>query len=576
VKRITALFAITIFSLAFFLPCSLNIRTVSAQNSNYSIQDVEHKIEVMYSGQIIISDTITVTGQVTGDFLIGFPEQYGTYVLKGVAYDENGMLPMTLDVSFEGHNELYGASISFSQGSSQVFTVVFILSNEQTFQNNTLNAAAAKFPPYPSLAKKVTRCNVTIVLPDFASDISVYKDGVSSNETNFVEENLAAFTSSTAVVGFTMPTGILQIASVKSLKRVITLNPAGDVMFSDSYRVLNNGNDSLIAFGVEIPLDASNIVGEDEFGRNLTIEIVGNSTTFTFNYLNVTFISSLTKDDYAQFTVEYNMPRVPSEQITNFAIDFDLLTYFDYYITDASIIIVPPEGATFQTYDSTASLTKVGFQETLTFNKEGVSHIDLDLPVETAQITYFYNPLWLSYLPTLWVWILAAAGCIAIAFWRRPKTSTLPKTAASKLSISLSPEHIRAFTDAYEEKNRITSELKLLDTRAQKGKIPRRRYKVQKRKLEVRFAALTKEIAELKNILRGASGNYAGLVRQLDSAEAELSKVETDTINVESRFKNGAISLEEHKKLLAEHQQRKEKAEIVVNGILLRLREETR
>ena len=482
-KGITAVFAVAFFSLCIILPFSLGINPVSAQNSSYSIQRVDHKIEVMYSGQIVISDTIHVTGQLTDGFLIGFPKLYGAHVLKGIAYDANGILPISLNVPFEGHNDLYGASVSFPHESPQVFTVVFILSNDRVHQNNSLNAAAVEFPAYPSLAKETANCNVTLVLPDFASSISLVKDDGTISTTNYIKQNLAAFTSSPAYVTFSIPTGILQLFSVTNLNRKITLSPAGDVVASDSYRIVNNGNDSLVAFGVDVPLEASNIVGRDESGSILTVEVVG--TGSTFQLVNITLTPSLAKNQFTQLTVEYTLPRVPSEQITNFALNFDIFPYFDYYITEASITIIPPEGAQFLKPDPSASLNKDGFQETLTINKAGVSHIDLDIPSEASQITYSYNPLWLSLRPTLWVWLIVAAGCIAVAFWRRPKTSTLPKTATPKLSISLSPDNIRAFTNAYEEKNRITSELSLLDVRAQKGKISRRRYKVQKRKLDV-------------------------------------------------------------------------------------------
>jgi len=94
--------------------------------------------------------------------------------------------------------------------------------------------------------------------------------------------------------------------------------------------------------------------------------------------------------------------------------------------------------------------------------------------------------------------------------------------------------------------------------------------------LEVRFDALSKDIAELRGIFRSAGGNYASLIRQLDAAETELNEVETNIKSVEARHRRGAISLEEYKKLLADYQRRKEKAETTVNGILLRIREEIR
>jgi hypothetical protein len=572
VKRLIAFSVLTIFALVIFSPFPFGKNVTSAQSSGYSIQQVDHQMEVMYSGQIIIRDTIHVTGQVTDGFLIGFPQKFGAHVLKGIAYDENGILPMSLNVPFEGHSDLYCASISFLQTAPQVFTAVFILSNDIVHQNNTLNAAAVEFPLYPSLAKEAAKCNVALVLPDFASNPTVTKDGEPMSDTNFVKDNLAAFTDAPAAVTFSMPVGILQLFSVTNLNRVITISPAGDVVSSDSYRIVNNGNDSIVAFGLDVPIDASNIIGRDEHGRDLTVEIVGSGSTF--HLVNITLRSYLTKSQATSLTVEYALSRAVSEQITTFSLNLEPFPYLDYYVTKASVTVIPPEGATFIAYDQTASRNKDGLQETLTYNKTGVSHVDLEVPSEIGQTTYSYNPLWLSFRPTLWVWLLATAGCLVVAFWKRPKTSTTLKTATPKLSISPSSDHIRAFIEAYEEKTKITSKLSLLNERAQKGKIPRRRYKVQKRKLTERSSVLSKEIAELKEILHSASSNCASLVRQLDKAETELNKAETNINNVENSHRRGATSSEEYKKTLAEHQRRKEKAEATISGILLRLREE--
>jgi chromosome segregation ATPase len=135
---------------------------------------------------------------------------------------------------------------------------------------------------------------------------------------------------------------------------------------------------------------------------------------------------------------------------------------------------------------------------------------------------------------------------------------------------------VRAFTEAYDDKARVASELKALETRAQKGRIPRRRYKVQKRTLEVRLDNIDKNIAELKKTFRSAGGVYAGLVRQLDIAENELAEVEAGIGAIEVRHRRGELPLQAYKKSLASYERRKEKAEATINGILLRIREEIR
>jgi hypothetical protein len=263
-------------------------------------------------------------------------------------------------------------------------------------------------------------------------------------------------------------------------------------------------------------------------------------------------------------------------------LNLDLFPYFNYYVEEASVEIVPPEGAhivmpQLSSADPSLSLIRELFQETLKINREGVSYIDRGLPFENAlQIAYDYNSLWLSLRPTLWVWALTIVGSVIVAVWRRPKRLAAPRIVVPKLSAGLSPDNLRAFTEAYEERTRISSELKLLIARAQKGKIPRRQYKVQRRALELRFEALSKNIDELKVTFRSAGGNYADLVRQLDTAEAELNKAEASIRAAEARHRIGELPVEEYKTSIADFQRRKEKAETTINGILLRLREEIR
>ena len=176
----------------------------------------------------------------------------------------------------------------------------------------------------------------------------------------------------------------------------------------------------------------------------------------------------------------------------------------------------------------------------------------------------------------MWVWVLALIGTVVVVVWRRPKTAAPRRIEAPQASVGLTSDHVKAFTDGYSEKTRLVSELKALEERAQKGKIPRRRYKVQRSTLEVRLDTISKNIAELKRTFRSAGGIYADLVRQLNAAEVELVEVETNTRTSEVRHRRGELPLEAYKKSLADYQRRKEKAEATINGILLRLREEIR
>ena len=575
-KKASAVMVLIFLSLAILLPFSLQTPTVLAQDS-YTIQHVDHEVEVMYSGHVVIRDTVTISGELIGDFLIGFPYKYGAYVLKGKAYGEdNNFFPLSLGVQL-AETGFYGARVSFTQEAPQVFTVIFILSNSILHQESAGTVFSMDFPAYPSLTKEVAYCDVEIIFPRTPTILTITKEDEEITTANFAKSNLPALTYSPASATFSITGGHLQIITVKELTRQITINPAGDTLAYDSYRLTNESPNSLSSLKVGVPLEASNLLVRDEFGRILTTKTLSSSDNARF--FNLTLISSVVGGGSAVLTAEYALPSVSTA--APFTLNFALFPDFDYYVEEGKVTIIPPEGARFLSptrseIDTSTILVRETFQETLSFTRKGVSKIDSTISPEIVQVKYDYSPLWMSFRPTIWVWILAVIGCAVVVFWKRAKVSAAQQIAPSEVYISLSSEKVRAFTEAYDEKSRINSELKNLEIRAQKGKIPRRRYKVQKRKLKVHLDSVSKNINELKKTFRNAGGNYANLVRQLEVAEADLFDVETTSRNIDVRHRKGALPLDSYKKAQADCQRRKDKAEATINGILLRLREETR
>jgi hypothetical protein len=582
VKRTAILIALIVFLTAALLPLSLSIKPVSAQ-TGYTIQSVDHQIDIMYSGYIVIRDTIHVSGSLSNGFLMGFPFQYGgANVLKAVAYDQNhNVYSMDLGVQLENKVGFYGVKINFGQSNPQVFTVVFVLPNtflSQETVGGTTTTFTLNFPAYPSFVHDASTCNVTIILPETPTEITITKNDGEIDTTNYIRNNLPAFTYSPATASITLHTVNLQLLTMKQLNRQITLGPAGELSSTDTYRFTNNSPATITSLEVGLPAKATDVIARDEFGRVLTAATLSTSGT-TLN-MNVTLISSLAGGESSRLSVSYNLPEATSQQGSKFSLDFVLFPAFDYYVNQATVTFVPPEGARFTTpnlseMDTSLSLNREIFQETLSVTRQGVSYVDYEVySADVLQISYNYNPLWLSFRPTMWVWVLAIIGVVVIAVWRRPKAAAPLRIVTPKASVGLTPDDVRNFTDAYEEKNRTAVELKSLDARAQKGRIPRRQYKVQRKTLELRSEALAKNINGLKATFRSAGGVYADLVRQLDFAETELVEVETNIQTIETRQSRGELSLEAYKKMLADYQQRKEKAETKINGILLRLREE--
>jgi hypothetical protein len=80
----------------------------------------------------------------------------------------------------------------------------------------------------------------------------------------------------------------------------------------------------------------------------------------------------------------------------------------------------PPEGATISIpqvsqLDSASTLTRGAYQDTLTVTAQEVSFVDFLAPqTNTIKLAYEYNPVWVSFMPTLWAIIVAIIACAAI------------------------------------------------------------------------------------------------------------------------------------------------------------------
>lgn len=579
-----------------FLPAVLYTNTVSAQSSGYTIQNVDHQVEIMFSGHVVVRDTIKVSGDLSNGFLIGLPGKYGSSVLKAIAYDDTHVFPMDLGVQLGSQSGFYAAQVNFEGVTPQTFTVVFVLSNSLIGQD--FGFFQLDYPAYPGFTTSAGHCSVTISPPSEVTTITISKSDGEVNSTSYSKDNLPAFTNIPGVAAFSAPVEILQSTDISSLNRKLTIDAAGTLSCSDNYRLTNTATTSTMSsFLLSLPSNANNVVVKDEFGRVVTSEILG-TAGYTL-IVNASLTPILSAGQSTLLTADYNLPTGSS--IYN--LNFSLFPAFNYYVDQATFIFTPPEGARIKSpqnssLDSSSSLARDGYQDVLTINRQGVSYADSTVPsVNTLQVSYDYSPMWSSFRPTFWALILSVIGCVGIIFWRRhqpsekapakteaektvaqkaPPPQTEAKTAAPKSSLRVTTDTVGSFTKAYDERREISSEMKSLDVRAQKGKIPRRQYKVQRRSLEVRFDSLTRNINEMKEVFRNSGSGYADLIKQLDSAEKDWTEAEENIKNLDAKQNSGEISIEEYKKNIGGYKRRKEKADSSISGILLRLREKMR
>ena len=583
--------------------------TASAQTTGYTIAQVNHQVQVLYTGQIIIQDTITVSGQVTSGFTVALPAQYSNDILKAEAYDPNTVFPVMLGAQLGNHGGFYGAEVNFNGETPSVFTVAFVLSSNLLTQRDTGDYAIS-FPAYPGLTQAVGSCNVTLTFPSTPTFISVTKSDGDVNTQSYVASNLPAYTFSPSSAAFQVANGTIQPADITSLNRQVTIDPTGKVSVSDIYAIVNNSTLRMTNFLLDVPINAKNVAIKDETGTILSIA----STSIVNNYSiaeNATLTTQVSDNQFSTLTASYTLPSATIQGSQYTLNNFKLFPYVNYYVDQASLTLNPPQGATITTpelssIDSSSSLTRSAFQQTLTLTESGLSQLDNAIPQSnTLQFEYTYNPIWVSFMPTFWLSLVAVIGCIGAVVYqkrkpgqrepsvpRRAKVSApkptpamsggqQAKSAESKVETSaavprITGESIREFTESYEDKKRLNSELRSLDIRAQKGKIPRRQYKVQRSAIEARLETLSQRTNKIKETLRNSSSNYADLMRQLDAAEEDLSEAEEDIKNLEDQQSRGEVSIEAYKRDIGDYQKHRDKAESKLNGILLRLREKAR
>ena len=405
-KKTAAAFVLVVFSMALFLPFAFSSQEVNAQSSGYSIQRIDHSVQVLYSGDIVVTDSIQLSGQMPGTFEFGLPFKYSSRLLKAFAYDSNfQVLPVAVGLQLQQQSGFYGISVSLSAGTSNNFTAIFILSND-VFTQTSNYRYSFDFPAYLAFTQNVGVFSASITLPFGTSIVGVDKPDGIVNASSYYKQDLAAFTYAPATATFfSLTYGYIQKVDIPSLTRQISVNPSGALTCTDTYKIVNNSTDSIIFFQFDIPFAAKNVVARDQFG---TVLPYSTSYAGTIATENVTLSVGLRPGESSMLSLDYSLPSISPSQSGRFVLNLDLLEYFSYYINSASVTVVPPEGATFVTPElskigSSTDMKRDAFQQTLTISRQGVSYIDSIIPSEdVVPIAYEFNSLWIAFRPASW------------------------------------------------------------------------------------------------------------------------------------------------------------------------------
>lgn len=571
-KKATLAFMILVVALIFSVFVPAHLKKVKA-NGDYVIERVDQNLQIMYNGYVLMNETVQLSGQTPNSFVLGFPYPFGSYIANCLAFEpsnSSNIFPVSLNEPVEDRSGYYGVRVDFSGAAPQIFTINILFSNKLIAQNSQ-NASlyTLVFPVFPSVTQNVNTFNGSITLPKNAE----YVDGT-IGKVPYTQENLTALAFNSSTLTFLVPNNEMQLFDVDQLGRDITINEFGTVIGSDTYYVTNKGTFSISSMKVWVPIGASNIAADDQLGRTMSVPTQVEISTSRY-FLSLT--RQLDSGYSTKFILHYSLPRdtYVKKQGNNFTVNMTLFRDFDYYVNDTSVTFVLPEGAKIQTLSDTSNegsldLHRDVFQESVTFSKQSV----IALESFSVEIGYEYSSIWGAFRPTTWVMVITIIGVIAVIVMRRPKAPT--PVSVSTAGMIVRPEQLRSFVDMYEERMKILREMDSLEDKAHRGRIPRQRYKIQRKTLETRLESSSRNSEELKGRIRSFGGHYASLMRELEVAEAQLNEVEANVKTIEERHSHGELSLEAYRKLHGDYEQRKQKAETTMNGILLRLREEIR
>lgn len=342
------------------------------------------------------------------------------------------------------------------------------------------------------------------------------------------------------------------------IERQIMLSQAGNIYVANSYWITNLGfSTNIIEIGV--PKDAYDFTVRDEMGN---LEITNETGIITINLRR-----ALNQSAKEPLYVFYHLPwnnYINQKNSDDFTTSFTFYEQFNSTIGSLKVSVVLPEGASFKSSNPVDPQTteKNAIQETLTFDFSDVS------PSQNLnfEINYKYQTFWASFYPTIWIGIIALAGSIFTFFWKIPKPSV-------GTIIHIQPKTLNNFVQSYEEKTRIRSELESLNEKVQKGKIPRRRYKVRKKMLDGRISTVSRNLSSLGEEIKSAGSKYEKMIKQLETAETKLEAAKNDLQELEMRYRKAEISKSTYSKLLEENQSKMDDAEATIDGVLIRLRE---
>jgi len=349
-------------------------------------------------------------------------------------------------------------------------------------------------------------------------------------------------------------------------RREIIVDAWGGLSANDYYSIFNNQSEGIYRITFLLPANASDISLQDAYG-DYSKTALFISTREEYTQVNVTLRKTLKPGERNEFLMKYKLPSsryIRKSSWQDYTLELNLTKPKNWFVRKFSLVVSLPEGAELKSFSGTGFKTeRQGLSIKVILTEYDL--VEFHNPYVTLEYRYFI--LWAAFRPMIWT---AAAALVGAAFFFI-KRFLHPPAQVAPVSLGI----LRDFVESYEEKRRLSMELESLQRQFRRGRISRRRLRLRRRSLDQRLAALNKRLAELKDQIIATAERYEEMLRDLETAEAEIEALNVDIERVEARYRRGEISADVRRRLLDEYGRIKERAENTISKILIRLREES-
>jgi hypothetical protein len=600
-KLLPLILILFLLGLSILLFSKANASTMRTTIQASSLEDVQvdqidHNVKILQAGSVAINDTVQLSAKQDSklaNYSLGFPYVYKYHLVYVYAFNTSNpvrMFNVSLNTGLGSYIGYYGVTVIFPQGGVQLsanvafrFTVGFVfsdlvISSTYTYLSDTIPPENTSgpiltmdYPMFPSLLQNASLANVTVTTPPDtvwtgnSGNLTFKGNAGTSQVVSSVTRPLPALTYAPAWFNFSESTSsTYQLVTVDNLERHAEIDGQGNIFITDAYTVTNYMSDVVPSIYPSLLTGASDIAAYDSQGNSMATTLI-NKTTATYS---LSLEAPLESGNSTQFTLNYRLlsSNYTDKTGSEFYLNLPVTEGLDSVIGKLTLRISLPEGASIKEYPSlNYDLQNYAFQQEITltaYNVSSYGNINLHM-------SYVYSVFWASFRPTLWMTTIVAVGLAIALFWRAQK----PTASISPSAVVAKPQSLKALVASYEERTKALLEKESLDRQVQKGRLPRRRYKVRKRMLESQISRLDRELVDLKQRAKSMGPRYSEILKDLEIAEAELEGIEAEEKRAMARYRTGAYSLDAYRRMQEQYSKRREKAKATIEGALLRLSE---